>query len=105
MESDTNRGEAIRNIWRVFMWAGLALVLALPALAMQLGAEGVNWTASDFAIMGTLLLVFGGAIEVVVQLIASSRSRVIAIGSVVAIFLAIWVELSVGIFGTPFAGS
>ena len=105
MESDTNRGGAIRNIWRVSMWTGLALVLSLPALAMQLGAEGVNWAASDFAIMGALLLVLGGAIEAVVRLMASSFSRVVAICLVVTIFLAIWVELAVGIFGTPFAGS
>ena len=43
---DGERNE--RNIWRVAIWGGLIALLSLPALAMSLGAEGVDWSAADF---------------------------------------------------------
>ena len=105
MDRNMNRASGSRGAWRAMLWGGLALLLALPALAMSLGAEGVDWSASDFVVMGLLLAALGLGIEAAVRLLANWRGRLIAIGAVVAVFLAIWVELAVGIVGTPFAGS
>lgn len=43
--------------------------------------------------------------EAAVRLLGDWRSRLLAIGAVVGLFLLIWVELAVGLIGTPFAGS
>lgn len=105
MDRDMNQMSGTRGTWRAMMWGGLALLLALPALAMSLGAEGVDWSASDFVIMGVLMAVLGLGIEAAVRLLTGWRSRLIAIIAVVGLFLLVWVELAVGLIGTPFAGS
>lgn len=105
MDRDMNHTGGARGTWRAMLWGGLALLLALPALAMSLGAEGVDWSASDFIIMGVLLAVLGLGVEAAVRLLGEWRSRLIAIGAVVGLFLLIWAELAVGLIGTPLAGS
>ena len=100
---DGERNE--RNIWRVAMWGGLLALLSLPALAMSLGAEGVDWSAFDFVIMGTLLAILGLAVEAAVRFFTSWSARLAAIAVAVFVFLLIWAELAVGLIGTPFAGS
>ena len=105
MDRNMNRMSGTRSTWRAMLWGGLALLLLLPALAMQLGAEGVDWSASDFVIMGVLLAALGLGIEAAVRLLTGWRNRLIAIGAVLIVFLLIWIELAVGVFGTPFAGS
>lgn len=105
MNANVNDRSGTRNSWRMMLWGGLALLLSLPALAMSLGAEGVDWSASDFIIMGALLAMLGLAIEAMVRLVRGPRNRLLAIGTAVAVFLLIWAELAVGLIGTPFAGS
>jgi hypothetical protein len=105
MEHDLNRTSGTRGAWRVLMWSGLAVLLALPALAMSLGAEGVGWSASDFVVMGILLALVGVALETMVRLTRSRRARLFGIGGIAVLFLLVWAELAVGIVGTPFAGS
>ena len=105
MEHDLDQARGSRGIWRVLMWGGLAILLALPALAMSLGAEGVDWDARDFLIMGGLLLVVGLGIELAMRSFRNWRARLMAIGAIMALFLLIWAELAVGVIGTPFAGS
>lgn len=80
-----------------------ALILSVPFVAMQLTDE-VAWTLSDFVVMGGLLFSTGLAYELITRNI-DARYR-LAVGLVLlAIFLVIWVERAVGVFGTPFAGS
>lgn len=105
MNANVNGRSGMRDTWRVMMWGGLAVLLSLPALAMSLGAEGVDWSVSDFLVMGGLMAVLGLCIEMAMRLLHSWRARLSAVALVIAVFLAIWVELAVGIFGTPFAGS
>ena len=53
------------DLWRLFrwvMWGGAALLLALPLVAMQFTSE-VNWTASDFVVMGAMLGIAAGTVE------------------------------------------
>ena len=79
-------------------------LLLIPFIAMQFSNE-VVWTASDFIIMGILLLVTGLGIDLVLRKVSSSKNRLIMGGIILALFFMIWAELAVGVFGTPFAGS
>ncbi|MDX1427329.1 MAG: hypothetical protein R3206_05845 [Salegentibacter mishustinae] len=79
-------------------------LLLIPFIAMQFSSE-VVWTASDFIIMGILLLVTGLGIDLVWRKVSSSKNRLIMGGIILAVFFMIWAELAVGVFGTPFAGS
>jgi hypothetical protein len=81
-----------------------ALVLMVPLVAMQFSDE-VQWDASDFMIIGILLIGTGLIYELGVRKIANSAHRTIfGVVLLVALFL-MWAELAVGIFGTPFGGS
>jgi hypothetical protein len=54
--------------------AGVALILSVPLVAMQLTA-GVVWSAADFVVAGILLAVIGVAVELA---IANAGNRVVA---------------------------
>lgn len=95
---------APRRMWRIPLWGGLALVLLLPALAMQVTSE-VNWTPLDFVVMGALLATLGFGIELTMRMVRGSWARICIGAAIVFVFLMIWAELAVGVFGTPFAGS
>ncbi|OEY73418.1 hypothetical protein [Salegentibacter salarius] len=82
----------------------VGMLLLIPLIAMQFSNE-VVWTASDFIIMGILLLVTGLGIDLVLTKVSSSKNRLIIGGIILAVFFMIWAELAVGVFGTPFAGS
>jgi len=86
----------------IFLIVGVLLMI--PFLAMQFTTE-VNWSVADFLIMGLLLLAGGLAIDLVLRKISGSRNRLITSGIILVVFLLIWAELAVGVFGTPFAGS
>ncbi|TDN84749.1 hypothetical protein DET49_11870 [Salegentibacter sp. 24] len=79
-------------------------ILLIPFIAMQFTTE-VNWTASDFIIMGILLLVTGLGIDLVLRKVSKTQNRLLISGIILAVFFVIWAELAVGIFGSPFAGS
>jgi chromate transport protein ChrA len=79
-------------------------LLLLPLIAMQFTTE-VNWTLSDFMIMGVLLLSAGLLGELVFRKIRKSRQRIALFAAILVAFVLIWAELAVGIFGTPFSGS
>jgi hypothetical protein len=83
---------------------GAAFLLLAPLFAMQFTNE-VNWDLFDFAIAG-LLLVGSGIIYVLLAgILINARSRFV-LGVVLAVMLfLVWAELSVGIFGSPFAGT
>ena len=83
---------------KVFAWIALAtgLLLLVPLVAMQFSSR-VNWTASDFVVMGTLL--FGTGSLFVLAARRVERKYWVAVGFVVGLaFLYLWAELAVGIF-------
>ena len=82
----------------------VALLLLVPLIAMQFTDE-VNWTLSDFVVMGVLLLGTGLLCELVLRKVKSLKHRIILCGLVLTALFLIWLELAVGVFGTPFAGS
>lgn len=87
---------------RLLVAAGCLLLL--PLLAMPFTDE-VNWTAGDFLVMGALLFALVSAVEIIWRKTERGEVRYLWIALAVLLFLLIWAELAVGIFGTPFAGS
>lgn len=76
----------------------IALLLLIPLIAMQFTDE-VNWTLSDFAIMGTTLLGIGITYELIAGRSQQTVYRV-AIGiALLGAFLLFWVNAAVGIIG------
>lgn len=86
-----------------FVLLGAALVLMVPLVAMQFTNE-VNWDVFDFAVMGVLLVVTGLIYVARSRMVKTTQQRII-VTVVAGLFLVTWVELAVGIFGSPFAGS
>lgn len=80
------------------------LILSIPIIAMQFTKE-VNWTFSDFLVMGILLFATIFSIDVVMKKFQTLKSRLILVIGVVFLLVLIWAELAVGIFGSPLAGS
>jgi uncharacterized membrane protein YqjE len=87
----------------ILTFAPLGLLL-IPLIAMQFTDE-VRWSLFDFVIMGVLLLVAGMWTQRVVKRVKSFPRRATYIILVILLFLLVWAELAVGIFGTPLAGN
>ncbi|WP_297764733.1 hypothetical protein [uncultured Muriicola sp.] len=82
----------------------VAILLFIPLIAMQFSDE-VNWNIIDFIAAAVLLLVAVFTYELISRNVKSPKNRTILSMVLLIIFLLIWAELAVGIFGTPFAGS
>ena len=82
----------------------VGVLLLVPFVAMQFTNE-VNWTGFDFLVMGILLAGTGLVCELILRQVKKTSSRIILCLGVLAVLALIWMELAVGIFGTPFAGS
>src|SRR6476620_151173 len=82
----------------------VAILLLIPFTAMQFTNE-VNWALSDFVTAGFLLLGTGLLCELVLRKVKNTSYRLIICAVILLALLLIWIELAVGIFGTPFAGS
>ena len=79
-------------------------LLFIPLIAMKFSKE-VYWGISDFIVMGILLLSTGLLCELVLRKVKTIQYRIIICAVVLFVFLLVWAELAVGIFGTPFAGN
>lgn len=94
----------MKNKRLIIILISVGILLLIPFIAMQL-TEEVNWTFFDFIVMGTLLLLTGIILEVVLRKVTQTKYRILLCVLVIGAFLLVWVELAVGIFGTPFAGN
>jgi hypothetical protein len=81
----------------------VGFLLLIPFTAMQFSNE-VNWSLFDFIVAGILLLGTGLLCELVIRKVKKIEHRIIICGALLVALLIIWLELAVGIFGTPFAG-
>jgi len=82
----------------------VAFVLLIPLIAMQFTSE-VNWDLLDFAVAGVLLLSTALLINFVARKLRQNKYRTVIIACIVLLLILVWMELGVGIFGTPFAGN
>lgn len=88
-----------RSPLRVLMWCTALGILLLPAIAMQMGLEGVAWTAIDFVVMGVMLATACAAFEFFARMSGSWFYRLGAAAAVGGAFLLVWVNLAVGFIG------
>lgn len=96
----TQTTNSTSNGWRILRWGGAAALLTVPAIAMWMGAPGVDWSVSDFVIMGLLFAIILSAYEFIAARGSSLAYRAGAGLAVLAIFLLIWMNLAVGIIGS-----
>ena len=93
-----NPGSAFWNPWRLAGWNLAAGLLILPAVAMNFTAE-VNWTLSDFLIMGLMIGCVGLGIELAVRATRNNKYRGGAAAALLTGFLVTWANGAVGIIG------
>lgn len=80
------------------------VLLCIPLLGNIFSRE-VNWSAADFLIAAILLFATAFCINLVRSKIKRQSHRILICAFVLLILALIWIELAVGIFGSPFAGS
>jgi hypothetical protein len=88
------------NRWRVVGWGIAVAILVAPFIAMQLHAEGVNWSVGDFLVMGVMLGSVGGILELAVRMSPNRFYRAGAGLALLGTFLLVWANLAVGIVGS-----
>ena len=83
---------------RVFAWIALVtvLILLIPLIAMQFTRQ-VNWTLSDFIVMGTLLFGTGSMFVLTARRINKKYRFAVGVAFAIAL-LWLWAELAVGVF-------
>lgn len=79
-------------------------LLFIPLIAMQFTNQ-VSWKPSDFLIASVLLFSLGLTCEIILRKISKLKHRIILIIFLTILVALLWIELAVGIFGTPFAGT
>jgi hypothetical protein len=88
----------------IYFLITIFILLLIPLVSMQFTPE-VNWSPMDFVVMGALLLGTVIFLEVILRNVSKPDVRIALVALILVIFLLIWAELAVGIFGTPLAGS
>ncbi len=80
------------------------VLLLLPLIAMQFTNE-VNWGIMDFLLGGFLLFCLGVSLDTIIRKVSKSKYQIGLSIILLILFLLVWAELAVGIFGTPFSGN
>ena len=94
----------IQNKRLIGIMLTVALLLSVPFIAMQFTSE-VNWSLFDFIVAGALLFGTGLTCGFVIRKVNRMNYRVAICGAILVVLVLIWIELAVGIFGSPLAGS
>lgn len=95
----TDSQSTLRKL-RVAGWTTVGLLLVLPAAAMGLRVEGVDWSLEDFIVAAILLVGAGLAIEAMVRVSDNTAYRLGAGLAVLTTLFMIWSNLAVGIVGS-----
>ena len=93
---ETRRGSP----WRILGWGTAVALLAAPFVAMQLHADGVDWSPGDFIFAGAIFAIVGGLLELAVWKIRSGWYRAGVAVALLGYLLVIWSNLAVGIVGS-----
>jgi hypothetical protein len=80
-------------------------LLLFVAVAERLQPDEVNWSGFDYLIAGFLVFCGGLILETVMHRWRQHKMRWGMVALVLLIFVLLWIELAVGIFGSPFAGT
>ena len=80
------------------------LLLLIPFIGTLFSSD-VNWGGGDFIIMGGLLTLLGAGFKLVNTKTNNFKLRILFMVVLVFLFLAVWVELAVGVFSSCFSGT
>jgi len=84
---------------RSYITFGIIIILSLPYIFKA------PWTLSDYMVAAVLLFGTAYLIEYVTGKVKTSRKKLLAGLTVIILAVFLWVELAVGIIGSPLAGS
>ncbi len=94
----------IKNQRSIVLFSIPLVLLCIPMIAMQF-FKSWNWSLIDFVAVGFILLGTAFIINLILEKFKTTKSRLILIGITLTVLVLTWIELAVGIFGSPFAGS
>ncbi len=86
----------------IFLFATALLLVSL--VAMQFTDE-VDWQGADFVMASVWLFGGGGLVELAMRKTKNRRSRMVWLSIVLVVIFLVWIEMAVGVFETPLAGS
>lgn len=87
----------------LMLTGSVALILSVPAVAMLFSRE-VNWGPGDFIAAAGLLFSTGLLARFIWRKVKRPRYRILFMGLLLLLLALVWLELAVGLFGSPFAG-
>ena len=87
----------------LMLTGAVALILSVPALAMLFSPE-VNWGPGDFIAAAGLLFSTGLLAGFIWRKVQLPRYRILLISLLLLLLALVWLELAVGLFGSPLAG-
>ena len=79
-------------------------LLLIPILGNVFFDE-FDWSLFDFILMGIILISLGFLINLIIDKLKKRSYKIILIIITLFFFILLYVELAVGIIGTPFAGN
>jgi hypothetical protein len=82
----------------------ILVLLCIPLIEMMDGNSQVNWSIFDFIIAFIILIAVGFSMEWVFRKIQNKRYKIALSILILSLFILLWGELAVGIFGSPIAG-
>lgn len=82
----------------------IIFILCIPLVAMWFTDE-VNWDFMDFLVAGIILFGTGLVSGIVMRNVKNINKKITLLVIIFIVVILIWMELAVGLFGTPFAGS
>lgn len=98
-EKTESTGKHGGSRWRMAAWVTAAIAWLLPFFAMQLKDE-INWTGSDFAFAGLLIVGSGVLLELIARMTENTAYRAAFGVGIATAFLLIWINAAVGIIGS-----
>lgn len=89
----------------VFWWpTWITVTVLLVVFLASLLSDEVTWSVYDFLIGGGLIFVFA-TIEIILWNKLKNQHRLFVVLFVLLVFLILWAEMAVGLFGSPLAGN
>ena len=79
-------------------------LLLIPLIA-KFFTDEVNWSLFDFIVAGIILMGTGLSGELIMRKVTKLSIRITLYALLLVTLLLVWIELAVGLFGTPFAGN
>ncbi|MGM0635129.1 MAG: hypothetical protein ACQESK_03620 [Bacteroidota bacterium] len=88
----------------LYIFAIVAALLMIPFIAMQFSDE-VNWSVYDFIAAGVLLGGSGLVVDLIFTEVKNRKHKIWLLSAILLLLCLLWIELAVGVFGTPVAGN